>query len=108
MTLPMSVLAATVAKLYASGETAINVMTATLAGALAGDRAGWSTSAIICLENTHRHLPLGATVGRGGLPSAASEFRALPEFLVFDDLHLPRARPAGPGCRAWGRSSSSR
>ncbi len=54
-TLPLSVLAACVA-LYACGQT-INVMT--LAG-LTLAIGPMVDSAIICLENTHRHLGLGA------------------------------------------------
>ena len=56
MTIPLSVLAA-VACLYAIGQT-INVMT--LAG-LALAIGPLVDSAIICLENTHRHLALGAS-----------------------------------------------
>jgi multidrug efflux pump subunit AcrB len=56
MTLPISVLAASAA-LYFSGAT-INVMT--LAG-MTMAIGPMIDSAIICLENTHRHLGLGAT-----------------------------------------------
>jgi multidrug efflux pump subunit AcrB len=54
MTIPLSVLAA-IACLYATGQT-INVMT--LAG-LALAIGPLVDNAIICLENTHRHLSLG-------------------------------------------------
>jgi multidrug efflux pump subunit AcrB len=56
LTIPISVLAA-VAGLYAAGQT-INVMT--LAG-LALAIGPLVDSAIICLENTHRHLGMGAS-----------------------------------------------
>ncbi|HZT81273.1 MAG TPA: efflux RND transporter permease subunit [Gemmataceae bacterium] len=55
LTIPISVLAATIG-LYATGQT-INVMT--LAG-LSLAIGPLVDSAIICLENTHRHLGLGA------------------------------------------------
>src|SRR2546423_6626719 len=56
LTIPISVLAA-IACLYVAGQT-INVMT--LAG-LALAIGPLVDSAIICLENTHRHLGLGAS-----------------------------------------------
>ena len=56
LTIPISVLAA-LAGLYVTGNT-VNVMT--LAG-LALAIGPLVDSAIICLENTHRHLSLGAT-----------------------------------------------
>ncbi len=70
MTLPMSVLAATAA-LLASGET-INVMTLAGMSLAIGPMVD---SAIICLENTHRHLLLGA-FGRGrGISRRAARSR---------------------------------
>ncbi len=88
MTLPMSVLAA-IAALYASGES-INVMT--LAG-LSLAIGPMVDSAIICLENTHRHLLLGATVEEAAYLGASEV--ALPElvstictFLVLAPLAL--------------------
>ena len=56
LTIPVSVLAA-IACLYATGNT-VNVMTL---GGLALAIGPMVDSAIICLENTHRHLGLGAT-----------------------------------------------
>ncbi len=88
MTLPMSVLAA-VAALLASGET-INVMT--LAG-LSLAIGPMVDSAIICLENTHRHLALGAPVEEAAYLGASEV--AMPElvstictFLVLAPLAL--------------------
>ena len=63
MTMPISVLAALIG-LYCTGNT-INVMT--LAG-LTLAIGPLVDSAIICLENTHRHLGLGATPAGGGVP----------------------------------------
>ena len=63
ITIPISVLSA-VGCLYAMGYT-INVMT--LAG-LALAIGPLVDSAIICLENTHRHLGLGAKPGESGVP----------------------------------------
>jgi multidrug efflux pump subunit AcrB len=74
LTIPMSVLAA-VACLFALGQT-INVMT--LAG-LALAIGPLVDSAIICLENTHRHLGLGASP-REAAYLGASEV-ALPELV---------------------------
>ena len=74
MTIPISVLAA-VACLYASGNT-INVMT--LAG-LALAIGPLVDSAIICLENTHRHLGLGATPEEAAYLGASEV--ALPELV---------------------------
>jgi multidrug efflux pump subunit AcrB len=74
MTLPISIMA-TSAALYAAGQT-INVMTLagmTLAIGPAID------SAIICLENTHRHLGFGATP-REAAVLGASEV-AMPELV---------------------------
>ena len=87
LTIPISVLAAVIG-LYATGNT-INVMT--LAG-LALAIGPLVDSAIICLENTHRHLGLGATPEeaaflrrqRGGDARAGRE-----------PLHAPGAGPAG-------------
>jgi multidrug efflux pump subunit AcrB len=88
MTLPMSVLAA-VAALLASGET-INVMT--LAG-LSLAIGPMVDSAIICLENTHLHLLLGASVEDAAYLGASEV--AMPElvstictFLVLAPLAL--------------------
>ena len=88
LTIPIAVLAALIG-LYATGNT-INVMT--LAG-LSLAIGPLVDSAIICLENTHRHLGLGASpeeaafLGRqrGGDARAGRE-----------PLHAPGARPAGP------------
>ena len=91
MTLPISVLAAIVC-LYATGNT-INVMT--LAG-LALAIGPMVDSAIICLENTHRHLGLGAS------PEEAAYLgrqRGRPARAGLDALHVPGARPAGPDAR---------
>jgi multidrug efflux pump subunit AcrB len=88
LTLPISVLAACTG-LYAIGQT-INVMT--LAG-LTLAIGPMIDSAIICLENTHRHLGLGAN-SREAAYLGASEV-ALPElvstlctFLVLSPLAL--------------------
>jgi multidrug efflux pump subunit AcrB len=88
MTIPISVLAA-VAGLYALGQT-INVMT--LAG-LALAIGPLVDSAIICLENTHRHLGMGATPEEAAFLGASEV--ALPElvstlctFLVLAPLAL--------------------
>ena len=86
MTLPMSVFAA-VAALYASGES-INVMT--LAG-LSLAIGPMVDSAIICLENTHRHLGLGATVEEAAYLGASEV--AMPG-AGLDHLHVPRPRAA--------------
>ncbi|WP_435008278.1 efflux RND transporter permease subunit [Tundrisphaera lichenicola] len=56
LTLPLAVLAATVC-LYATGNT-INVMTLSGFSLAIGPMVD---SAIVCLENTHRHLGLGAS-----------------------------------------------
>jgi multidrug efflux pump subunit AcrB len=74
MTIPIAVLAA-VACLYATGNT-INVMT--LAG-LALAIGPLVDSAIICLENTHRHLGLGATPEEAAYLGASEV--ALPELV---------------------------
>ncbi len=74
MTIPISVLAA-VACLYATGQT-INVMT--LAG-LALAIGPLVDSAIICLENTHRHLGLGASPEEAAYLGASEV--ALPELV---------------------------
>jgi multidrug efflux pump subunit AcrB len=74
MTIPISVLAA-VACLYATGNT-VNVMT--LAG-LALAIGPLVDSAIICLENTHRHLGLGATPEEAAYMGASEV--ALPELV---------------------------
>ncbi len=74
MTIPLSVLAA-VAFLYSIGQT-INVMT--LAG-LALAIGPLVDSAIICLENTHRHLALGATSDEAAFLGASEV--AMPELV---------------------------
>ncbi len=74
MTIPISVLAA-VACLYATGNT-VNVMT--LAG-LALAIGPLVDSAIICLENTHRHLGLGASPEEAAYLGASEV--ALPELV---------------------------
>src|SRR6185437_9910977 len=74
-TIPIAVLAA-VDCLYATGNT-INVMT--LAG-LALAIGPLVDSAIICLENTHRHLGLGATPKEAAFLGASEV--ALPELVA--------------------------
>jgi multidrug efflux pump subunit AcrB len=74
LTIPISVLAA-VAGLYATGNT-INVMT--LAG-LALAIGPLVDSAIICLENTHRHLSMGASPEEAAYLGASEV--ALPELV---------------------------
>ncbi len=88
MTLPISVLAAS-AGLYFAGQT-INVMT--LAG-LTLAIGPMIDSAIICLENTHRHLGMGATTHEAAFLGASEV--AMPElvstlctFLVLSPLVL--------------------
>ncbi|HVW00965.1 MAG TPA: efflux RND transporter permease subunit, partial [Planctomycetaceae bacterium] len=88
LTLPLSVLAAIVC-LYATGNT-INVMT--LAG-LSLAIGPMVDSAIICLENTHRHLGMGADPQEAAFLGASEV--ALPElvstlctFLVLAPLAL--------------------
>src|SRR5262245_25332002 len=88
MTIPIAVLAA-IACLHATGNT-INVMT--LAG-LALAIGPMVDSAIICLENTHRHLALGASPEEAAYLGASEV--ALPElvstlctFLVLTPLAL--------------------
>ena len=88
MTLPLSVLAAVVA-LMATGNT-INVMTLSGLSLAIGPMVD---SAIICLENTHRHLGEGATPEEAAYKGASEV--ALPElvstlctFLVLAPLAL--------------------
>jgi multidrug efflux pump subunit AcrB len=88
MTLPIAIMSATAA-LYFTGQT-INVMV--LAG-MTMAIGPMIDSAIICLENTHRHLGLGATTHEAAF-SGASEV-AMPElvstlctFLVLSPLVL--------------------
>ena len=88
LTLPLSVLVGIICLLY-TGQT-INVMT--LAG-LTLAIGPMIDSAIICLENTHRHLTMGATPSSAAL-NGASEV-AMPElvstlctFLVLSPLAL--------------------
>ncbi|MDR3633883.1 MAG: efflux RND transporter permease subunit [Isosphaeraceae bacterium] len=88
MTLPISVLAACIC-LYAAGQT-INAMT--LAG-LTLAIGPMIDSAIICLENTHRHLGLGASPNEAAFLGASEV--AMPEmvstlctFLVLAPLAL--------------------
>ena len=73
-TIPVSVLAA-VAGLLATGQT-INVMTL---GGLALAIGPLTDSAIICLENTHRHMSLGATPEEAAYLGASEV--ALPELV---------------------------
>src|SRR5580704_604162 len=87
-TIPLAVLGALIG-LYATGNT-INVMT--LAG-LALAIGPLVDSAIICLENTHRHLALGSNVRRAAFLGASEV--AMPElvssictFLVLAPLAL--------------------
>ena len=87
-TIPIAVLAA-VAGLLVTGQT-INVMTL---GGLALAIGPLTDSAIICLENTHRHLGLGASPEEAALLGASEV--ALPElvstlctFLVLAPLAL--------------------
>ncbi len=87
LTLPISVLAAIVC-LYYTGNT-INVMT--LAG-LSLAIGPLVDSAIICLENTHRHLGLGATPREAAFLGASEV--AMPE-LVASLLHAAGAGAAG-------------
>ena len=75
MTIPVAVLGA-IACLYALGQT-INLMT--LAG-LALAIGPLVDSAIICLENTHRHLGLGATPKEAAFLGASEV--ALPELIA--------------------------
>jgi multidrug efflux pump subunit AcrB len=75
MTLPLAVLAATIC-LLATGNT-INVMT--LAG-LSLAIGPMVDSAIICLENTHRHLGLGASPEEAAYKGASEV--ALPELVA--------------------------
>ena len=87
LTIPVAVLAAIVC-LYAAGHT-INVMT--LAG-LALAIGPLVDSAIICLENTHRHLGLGAKPRRGGVPRGE---RGGDAGAGGEPLHAAGAAPAG-------------
>ena len=88
LTLPISVLSALIC-LYYTGNT-INVMT--LAG-LSLAIGPMVDSAIICLENTHRHLGLGATPAGGGLPRGQRGGHAR---AGRHPLHVPGALAAGP------------
>ncbi len=88
MTLPLAVMAATIC-LYATGNT-INVMTLSGLSLAIGPMVD---SAIICLENTHRHLGLGASPEEAAYRGASEV--ALPElvstlctFLVLAPLAL--------------------
>ena len=87
MTMPVSVLAACTAS-YALGQT-INVMT--LAG-LALAVGPMVDSAIICLENTHRHLGLGAEPAGRGVPRGE---RGGDARTGLDPVYLPRSLAAG-------------
>ena len=91
LTIPISVLASLIG-LYASGNT-INVMT--LAG-LSLAIGPMVDSAIICLENTHRHLGLGADARGGRVPRGqrGGDARAGRQ-----PLHAPGARAAGLDAR---------
>ena len=75
LTIPIAVLASLIG-LYASGNT-INVMT--LAG-LSLAIGPMVDSAIICLENTHRHLGLGATPEEAAFRGASEV--AMPELVA--------------------------
>jgi multidrug efflux pump subunit AcrB len=75
LTIPIAVLASLIG-LYASGNT-INVMT--LAG-LSLAIGPMVDSAIICLENTHRHLGLGATPREAAFRGASEV--AMPELVA--------------------------
>lgn len=75
LTIPVAVLAA-ITSLYYTGQT-INVMT--LAG-LALAIGPMVDSAIICLENTHRHLGLGADVQEAAFLGASEV--AMPELVA--------------------------
>ena len=75
MTIPVAVLGA-IACLFAAGQT-VNVMT--LAG-LALAIGPLVDSAIICLENTHRHLGLGATPKEAAFLGASEV--AMPELVA--------------------------
>jgi multidrug efflux pump subunit AcrB len=75
MTIPIAVLAAIV-NLYVTGNT-LNVMT--LAG-LSLAIGPLVDSAIICLENTHRHLGLGATAREAAFQGASEV--AMPELVA--------------------------
>lgn len=75
MTIPIAVLGA-IACLYAAGQT-VNLMT--LAG-LALAIGPLVDSAIICLENTHRHLGLGAEPNEAAFLGASEV--ALPELIA--------------------------
>ncbi len=75
LTLPLAVMAA-IACLYFTGQT-INVMT--LAG-LALAIGPMVDSAIICLENTHRHMGLGASPNEAAFLGASEV--ALPELVA--------------------------
>ena len=100
LTIPISVLAA-VACLFAMGNT-INVMT--LAG-LALAIGPLVDSAIICLENTHRHLGLGEPPDEAAYPGR-QRGGACPSW----------SRRSAPSwcwrpwrsCRAWASSSTGR
>ncbi len=75
MTIPIAVLASLIG-LYATGNT-INVMT--LAG-LSLAIGPMVDSAIICLENTHRHLGMGATPEKAAFRGASEV--AMPELVA--------------------------
>ncbi|HVX14074.1 MAG TPA: efflux RND transporter permease subunit [Pirellulales bacterium] len=75
MTLPLSVLAAIIC-LYYTGNT-VNVMTL---GGLALAIGPMVDSAIICLENTHRHLSLGAKPQEAAFLGASEV--AMPELVA--------------------------
>ncbi len=87
MTLPISIMACSAA-LYFTGQT-INVMT--LAGMTLAI-GPMIDSAIICLENTHRHLGLGATPHEAAVSGCQRSRHAR---AGLDALHLPGARALG-------------
>ena len=100
MTLPISIMASS-ACLYFAGQT-INVMT--LAGMTLAI-GPMIDSAIICLENTHRHLGLGATTHEAAFLGASEV--AMPE-LVSTLCTFLVLGPLGVDARPRASSSSSR
>ena len=87
MTLPLSILVSLMC-LYATGNT-INVMT--LAG-LTLAIGPMVDSAVICLENTERHLAMGVSPRGGGLPRGQPGGAAR---AGLDHLHAPGPLAAG-------------
>ena len=91
---PISVMAAIIGLYYTAAIT-INVMT--LAG-LALAIGPLVDSAIICLENTHRHLGLGRNAERGRVSRGQRSGHARAGRQL---LHAAGAGPAGARCPAW-------